>query len=260
MILFAVMTNNLLREWHLRIKFVDDITALEILPRNGISLLNVAVNDIHNMKLNPKKCKEMLINFMQNDNFTTRPIVLGNNTVERVTTYKLLGIIISNDLKWSEHIDYISKKASKRLYSLRILEKVNVNRDGILTVYLTTIRPILEYGVQVWQDIPEFLSNKLELIQKSALHIIYPCHSCLDALNITNLSSLKERRTQLCCKYIRKMSQNDHRINFKAATCGHSYSLRSGYINRSIVYGDKSCCRTQRSGSFILFNSKYIAM
>ena len=24
MILFAVMTNNLLREWHLRIKFVDD--------------------------------------------------------------------------------------------------------------------------------------------------------------------------------------------------------------------------------------------
>ena len=47
MILFAVMTNNLLREWHLRIEFVDDTTALEILPRNGNSLLNVAVNDIH---------------------------------------------------------------------------------------------------------------------------------------------------------------------------------------------------------------------
>ena len=67
-ILFAVMTNNLLRDWHLRIKFVDDTTALEILPRNGISVLNVAVNDIHkfsikhNMKLNPKKCKEMLKN------------------------------------------------------------------------------------------------------------------------------------------------------------------------------------------------------
>ena len=42
------------------------------IPRNGISLLNVAVNDIHkfsiehSMKLNPKKCKEMLINFMRN--------------------------------------------------------------------------------------------------------------------------------------------------------------------------------------------------
>ena len=39
---------------------------------------------------------------MQNDYFTTRPIVLGNNTVECVTTYKLLGIIITNDLKWNE--------------------------------------------------------------------------------------------------------------------------------------------------------------
>ena len=114
-ILFAVMTNILLREWHLRIKLVDDTTALEILPRNGISLLNVAVNDIHkfsienNMKLNKKKYKEMLINscimiiLLQGQ----LSVVL---TVECVTTYKLLGIIISNDLEWSEHIDYISKK------------------------------------------------------------------------------------------------------------------------------------------------------
>ena len=60
---------------------------------------------------------------MLNDNFNTTPIVLGNNTVERVTSYKLLGIIISNDLKWGEHIDYILKKASKRLYSVRIFKK-----------------------------------------------------------------------------------------------------------------------------------------
>ena len=39
---------------------------------------------------------------------------------------------------------YISKKASKRLYSQRILKKVGVNRDGILKVYLTAIRPMLE--------------------------------------------------------------------------------------------------------------------
>ena len=64
-----------------------------------------------------RKSAEMLINFMQNDNFTTRPIVLGNNTVKCVTTYKLLGIIISYDLKRNKYIDYISKKASKRLYS-----------------------------------------------------------------------------------------------------------------------------------------------
>ena len=85
---------------------------------------------------------------MQNDNFTTRPIVLGYSTVQCVTAYKLLGIIVSNDLKYNEHIYYRSKKASKRLYSLRVLKKVRVNKEGIVKVYLTTIRPIQEYGVQ----------------------------------------------------------------------------------------------------------------
>ena len=102
-------------------------------------------------------CKEVLINLMQNDNFTTRPIVLGYSTVQCVTAYKLLGIIVSNDLKYNEHIYYRSKKASKRLYSLRVLKKVRVNKEGIVKVYLTTIRPIQEYGVQAWVDIPELL-------------------------------------------------------------------------------------------------------
>ena len=139
---------------------------------------------------------------------------------------------------------------------------MRVNEEGILKVYLTTIRPILEYGVQIRQDIPEFLSNKLESTQKRALHIIYPCHSYLDALNTTNLSSLKERGTQLCCKYIQKMSQKDHSINFlkpRTAISGHSYNLRAS-DNRNIVYADRSCCRTQRSGSFISFASKYVNM
>ena len=64
---------------------MDDTTALEILPGNDdISLINVAVHEIHTfsiehiMELNLKKCKGMLINFIQNNNFTTRLIVLGN--------------------------------------------------------------------------------------------------------------------------------------------------------------------------------------
>ena len=116
---------------------------------------------------------------------------------------------------------------------------MDVGREGILKVYVTTIIPIyLEYGVQVWKDIPEFLSNKLESTQKGALHIIYPCHSYLDALNTTNLSSLKERRTQLCCKYIQKMSQKDHPVNFlkpRTAISGHSYNLRASDNNKNIL-------------------------
>ena len=64
---------------NLRIQFVDDTTALEIIPRNRACLLNFVTNNIyafsedHRMKLNPTKCKEMLINFMSNHNFIVNP-------------------------------------------------------------------------------------------------------------------------------------------------------------------------------------------
>ena len=99
------MTNRLLSDWHLRIKFVDDTSALEIMPRNSISLLDSAASDIHNfaiahnMKLNPTacKCKEMFVNFLHNYlNILLNPIIIGNNVIEQVKCYKILGI--SNDL------------------------------------------------------------------------------------------------------------------------------------------------------------------
>ena len=135
--------------------------------RNSI-WLETYLSDMH-------PCKEVLITFMQNDNFTTRPIVLGNSTVQCVTAYKLLGIIVINDLKYNEHIDYRSKKASKRLYSLRILKKVRVNKERIVKVYLTTIRPIQEYGVQAWLDIPELLEISWGQFKKG--HFIWSIHA-----------------------------------------------------------------------------------
>ena len=103
--LFAIMINNLSAEWHFRVKFVDDMSAIELLPRNSISLLNSIVSDIHkfstdpNMSLNSIKCKEMLINFMSYPNFTLRPLVVGNNCIERVSTYKILKVFIDSDLR-----------------------------------------------------------------------------------------------------------------------------------------------------------------
>ena len=50
-ILFTVMTNRLLSDWWLGIKYVDDSSALEIIPRNFPNLLNAITSDIHNLPL-----------------------------------------------------------------------------------------------------------------------------------------------------------------------------------------------------------------
>ena len=176
------------------------------------SIHNFAVT--HNMKLNPGECKEMVINFMKNPNFLLGPIVVGSTMIQRVKFYKLLGVFIDDDLKWSTHVDYIYKKACKRLYSLRLLRRAGISTTGMLKTYLSVIRPILEYAVPVWQSICEMQSEKLESIQKRALRVIFPtAETYKDALNLAGLETLPSRRTHLCEIYMNKMRCTNHPLN-----------------------------------------------
>ena len=59
------------------------------------------------------------------------------------TIYKLLGAIISDDLKWNAHVKYVTAKAAKRLYALRLLKRAGVMPKGILKVYLCSVRSVL---------------------------------------------------------------------------------------------------------------------
>lgn len=124
--------------------------------------------------------------------------------VERVTNYELHGLQLSDDLKWNKHVDYIYKKVCKKLHSLRILRRAGVEQRNILKVYLTTIRPVLEYAVPIWHSIPAYLVKKLESVQRRALTIIYPSiDSYDDARMVAQIQTLQARRElQLCKTYI----------------------------------------------------------
>ena len=66
---FAVMVNELVNNWSLRAKFVDDLTIMKVIPRNS-PIMHHIVSDVqefasnNNMQPNPVKCKEMRVNFL----------------------------------------------------------------------------------------------------------------------------------------------------------------------------------------------------
>ncbi len=100
------------------------------------------VNDIYDyastrgMRLNSKKCKEMVINFLQFRLPFLDVLQVGGNTMERVSSYKLLGVYLNNDLTWNLHCDYITKKANKRLYNiLRILRRARTKYQQLVLQY-----------------------------------------------------------------------------------------------------------------------------
>ncbi|XP_028417342.1 uncharacterized protein LOC114541735 [Dendronephthya gigantea] len=126
---------------------------------------------------------------------------IGEQQIERVTSHKLLGVFLSCDLSWNTHIDYIVNKANKRLYILRMLRKTKVGHSELVAVYRSVIRAILEYAVPVWAAIPEYLSNKVETLQKRAMRIINPGISYEDSLKRFGLEELFKRRVEICNKF-----------------------------------------------------------
>ena len=62
-------------------------------------------------------------------------IRVGNEELERVEVFKLLGVHAQRDLKWNTHIDEIVTKASKRLYFLRASQSQLTHRSWTDYVY-----------------------------------------------------------------------------------------------------------------------------
>ena len=100
-----------------------------------------------------------------------------------------------------KHVDYIYEKACKKLYSLRVLRRAGVEQRNIniLKVYLTTIRPVLEYVVPIWRAISDYLSERIESIQTRALRIIFPSiDNYNEAMMMAQIPTLESRRELLC--------------------------------------------------------------
>ena len=120
----------------------------------------------------------------------------------------------------------------------------------ILKVYLCNVRSVLEYTVQVWQDVPAYLSDAIESIQRRALGIIFPNSSYQQALYQANLTSLASRRELLCQKLMADMRDVSHPISFLALQETIPYQLRSGN-----TIPTRTMKKTKRANDFLVERS-----
>ena len=237
-LLFAILVNGLASFWPCRVKYVDDTTVFEIIPRCSPSYLPCMADHIcqfateRGMRLNPKKCREMVIKFLQFQPTQLGPLQLMGSVVKRVNSYKVLGIHVTNDLSWNEHIDYVFKKASKWLYALRLLARSKVSAVDLIAIYCALVRSILEYGSPVWAALPEYFYR--------------------EALVASGLQTLATRRGQACVNCLHDArAQEPLRLvltSTASQTNYHGYTLRSG--NTSLI---RQLCNTKRLCEFVTY-------
>jgi len=97
-------------------KYVDDTTMTDVLGRSAASSMQSFVDQLvqqatdAGMIVNGRKTKELLIGPLLKD--PPPSVSLSGTPVDRVTVFKLLGVHVASDLKWSQHVDAITSKAA----------------------------------------------------------------------------------------------------------------------------------------------------
>ena len=86
----------------------------------------------NDMKLNPDKCVNMNVCFMKNPP-EFFPLKMCLKDLKQVDNVKILGVTISSDLKWDLHMSQVLRKASNKLYMLKVLKKFKLSTVDLLT-------------------------------------------------------------------------------------------------------------------------------
>ena len=227
----------------LRFKFVDDLTFLEMINLLNIGMASYNIkkhvpsniplsnqfippehlksqkyledinewSDKQKMILHPKKTKSMIFNFSKNKQFSTRMTVKSEN-VEIVEQSKLLGTVITSDLKWNFNTEKIVKDSNKRLRLLHAASKFTTRTSDLKIIYMAFIRSKLEQSAVVWHSsLTENNRADLERVQKAAVKIILKnsYNNYEEALKTLKLESLDARRTRLCFKFAKNCLKNE---------------------------------------------------
>ena len=127
-----------------------------------------------NMKVNEKKTQILCIHANNNNHVSSHIETSNNGRISSSKTLKILGFTFSSEPNANEHVTGVINKLYSKLWTLRFLKKGGMSKADLLHVYKQILRPSAEYSHVIYHPlIPEYISDRLEMVQKQAIKIIY---------------------------------------------------------------------------------------
>lgn len=156
--------------------------------------------------------------------YSARNILLAE--VEHI---KYLGIWISNDLRWTKHINTVCNSANQKLFFLRRALRLTTPEVRLLA-FNAIVQPVLDYASVIWYPFTKKDIDKIEGIQKRAVRYIYNSFvrtSMTDLLNRANLPTLTQRNRVLRLKFLFQLVKGHYSIDISEL-----FSFSTGYATR----------------------------
>ena len=161
------------------------------------------------MELNTQKCQVITVSRKRNN--IQHQYSLNNTPLTAVSSSKYLGITITTDLKWNQHINNICQKANNTLAFLRRNLRIN-SPDLKAKAYKALVRPLVEYGTTVWDPSTNKCIHQLEMVQRRAarftLNRYHNTSSVESMLEELEWPSLKQRREDFRLTMMYKLHNN----------------------------------------------------
>ncbi|UYV76317.1 hypothetical protein LAZ67_14000006, partial [Cordylochernes scorpioides] len=174
----------------------------------------------HKLEFNPQKSETCLFT-TDKKLYKIRPkIILKEQQLQYNKHPKYLGYTLDPEINSSKHIEEVIRKGRDRLKILKYISGREWGADAttLKLTYTSLIRPILEYGYQIYGTASETNLKSLERIQLSAARIITGLrNTCPNDIVLyeADIMPLKDRRSYNLPKYINKIKSygNKHRTS-----------------------------------------------
>jgi hypothetical protein len=162
------------------------------------------------MSFNTAKCSVVFFGKNRSLCLADLRYTLNGTVLNQVTSFKYLGVQISSDLTWNEHISIMHSKASG---TLGLLRRTLYNAPAKIkaVAYKTLCRPKLEFAAEVWDPYYNIHINLLESLQNKAARFILNLRgrcSISEAKDSLGLENLEDRRKALRIKMLHKILVN----------------------------------------------------
>ena len=158
-LLFLIYINDIVVDINSSVRLFAVDTSLYLIVDNPAAAARCINSDLERMhqwaelwlvKFNAKKSEAILISRKTNRLIHPR-LLMNNEPINEVSYHKHLGIFLSSDGTWHEHINNITSKAWSKINVVRKL-KFLLDRKSLEITYFTFIRPLLEYADVVWDN------------------------------------------------------------------------------------------------------------
>ncbi len=193
------------------VKFADDTTVIGLITDNDETAYREEVSTLtkwcqeNHLSLNIDKTKELVVDYRRQSREHT-PITIDKTPVERVTSFKFLGVHITEDLTWSAHTDAVLKKAHQRLFFLRRLRKFGTSPRILRSFYTCTVESILTGCITAW------FGNSTAGNRRALQRVVRTAHHIVGG----ELPSLQDIYTRRCTRKARRIikdsSHPSHRL------------------------------------------------